>query len=338
MVGESRPPPPVQDDPIDLAFAFLEAVPYATVEDRLAVRTGRFGMSLGSGRLVATRASPNIPFRFDGFEALYSHRDWKATAFLARSVKDVSGFEVNDHSTPFWGLYATGWLDASRTLGVDLYYLGIRREDGKYASGSGDEHRHTVGVREFGALQHWDWNAEQVLQFGRFAGDPILAWTASIDAGHTWELTWAPRLGAKLDITSGDREESHHRLETFDALFFKSGYFNDASLIRPQNIIDVHPNLALHFTKSVSADGGVDVFWRYSKSDAVYAVPGFVALPADNRGSAYVGTALDANFQWQLDRHLIAQASYVHFFVGDYPERAMADDVDYGSTTLTFIF
>ena len=131
---------------------------------------------------TGTRAAPNIPFRFDGFELLYSHLDWKATAFLTRPAKDSGAFDGDDHSTAFWGVYGTGWLAASRALGVDLYYLGIRRKNGKYASGSGDEHRHSFGAREFGHWQNWDWDAEEVLQFGRFHGDPILAWTASLDA------------------------------------------------------------------------------------------------------------------------------------------------------------
>ena len=338
IAGQSRPAPPVQNDPIDLQAAFVDLVPYVTSEDRLTLRAGRFAMSLGSGRLVATRAAPNIPFRFDGFELLYSHLDWKATAFLTRPAKDSGAFDGDDHSTAFGGVYLTGWLAASRALGVDLYYLGIRRKNGKYASGSGDEHRHSFGAREFGQWQHWDWDAEEVLQFGRFHGDPILAWTASIDAGHTWELPWKPRLGAKLDVASGDRDAKDHHLGTFDALFFKSGYFNDASLIRPQNVIDVHPKLALQLSESVSADSSVDVFWRYSRSDAVYAVPGPVALRADEGASAYVGTAVDVNMEWRLDRHLSVQASYVHFFVGDYPERVGGRDVDFGSTTLSFLF
>src|SRR5579859_3080034 len=71
MEGETPPAPPVQKDPIDLQFAFLDIVPYLTDDERLTLRAGRFGMSFGSGRLVATRAAPNIPFRFDGFEGIY---------------------------------------------------------------------------------------------------------------------------------------------------------------------------------------------------------------------------------------------------------------------------
>src|SRR5262249_27496179 len=68
--GETHKPPPVQQNPYDLQFAFLELVPWLTEDQRFALRVGRFGMSFGAGRLVATRAAPNIPFRFDGLEAL----------------------------------------------------------------------------------------------------------------------------------------------------------------------------------------------------------------------------------------------------------------------------
>src|SRR5512140_289356 len=73
--GENPPASPVQNDPIDLQFAFADVVPYLADDESLTLRGGRFGMSLGSGRLVATRAAPsapNIPFRFDGFEMLYA--------------------------------------------------------------------------------------------------------------------------------------------------------------------------------------------------------------------------------------------------------------------------
>ena len=38
--------------------------------------------------------------------------------------------------------------------------FGIHSEQGAYASGTGDEHRHSLGAREFGEWNSWDWNAE----------------------------------------------------------------------------------------------------------------------------------------------------------------------------------
>ncbi len=336
--GDSQPAPPVQQDPIDLQFAFLDMVPYLTEDESLTLRAGRFGMSFGSGRLVATRAAPNIPFRFDGFEAIYARPLWEATAFLTRPVEDTGGISGSDPGTAFWGLYLTHWFNAAQTLGVDLYYFGIHREHGAYASGTGDEHRHSLGAREFGEWNGWDWNAEQVLQVGTFGNESILAWTAALDSGYTWDAMWSPRLGLKAGITSGDHNPNNGRMETFDALYFKSGYFNDASLIRPQNIIGVHPNLALKPSRTVTVDGGANWFWRYSQNDAVYAVPGFVAVPALKTADSYVGTALDVNLTWQLQRHVSFQASYVQFFTGDYIHAAGGHDVDYVSTTIDFLF
>jgi len=336
--GESHTPPPVQQDPGNLQFAFVDLVPWLADDRRLTLRVGRFGMSFGAGRLVATRAAPNIPFRFDGFEALYSRPSWNVTAFLTQPVKDSGHIDSEDHSTTFWGIYATHYFDAPRTTGLDLYYLGIHNDHATYVSGTADEDRHSLGAREFGVWKHWDWDAEQVIQFGNFGSDSILAWTAALNAGYTWDAPFQPRLGLKAGGTSGDDNPNDGHLGTFDALFFKSGYFNDASLIRPQNIISVHPNFTVQPLPKVTVDGGASPFWRYSRNDAVYAVPGFVEIPALHNASSYVGTAFDANLTWQLQRHVNVQASYVHFLAGSYVHQAGGSDVDYFSTTITFLF
>jgi hypothetical protein len=338
MEGEVRPAPGAEEDPIDLEFAFLEVVPYLTDDERLTLRAGRFGMSFGAGRLVDTRPPLNIDFRFDGVEMLYARPFWQATAFLTQPVRDSGGFNGEDHSTTFWGLYTTHWFDAPHVFGLDLYYFGIHRKDGEYASGTGDEHRHTLGAREFGTWNHWDWNTEEALQAGSFGNDSILAWTASLDSGYTWQVAGQPRLGLKADVASGDHNSTNGTQGTFDALYFKSGYFNDASLLRPENIIDVHPNIGANPTRSVSVDGGGDVFWRYSREDAIYAVPGFVSIPALKTASAYVGTALDVNLEWRIQRHISFLASYVHFLSGDYVRAAGGHDVNYVSTTVSFRF
>jgi hypothetical protein len=336
--GESQTPPPIQQDPGDLQFAFVDVLPWLTDDQRLTLRAGRFGMSFGAGRLVATRAAPNIPFRFDGFETLFSRPSWDATAFLTQPVKDSGHIDSEDHSTTFWGLYVTRYFDAPRTTGLDLYYLGIHNDQATYASGTAEEDRHSLGAREFGVWKQWDWDAEQVIQFGNFGNDSILAWTAAINGGYTWNVPFQPRLGIKTGIVSGDHDPHDGRLETFDPLFFKSGYFNDASLIRPSNLIGVHPNLGLQLTRSLSIDGGADWFWRYSRNDAVYGVPGSIAVPALSNAPSYIGTALDVNLNWQIQRHISFQASYVHFLTGDYIHQAGGQDVDYFSTTITFLF
>jgi hypothetical protein len=336
--GETPPAPKVQDDPIDLLFAFADVVTYLTDDRRLTLRAGRFGMFFGSGRLVATRAAPNIPFRFEGTELIYDQPLWEATGFLTRPVEDTGGISGVNPGIAFWGLYVTHWFDSRHTLGVDGYYLGYSNDHATYASGTGNENRHSFGTRVFGSKNQWDWNDEAVVQVGTFGDESILAWTASMDSGYTWDVKFQPRLGLKVDVASGDTNQKDGQLGTFNALFFKSGYFNDASLIRPANLIDVHPNLSVSLTRTLSVNGGADVFWRYSQHDAIYAPPGNVEIPALNSNSAYVSTALDVNLEWRIQRHLSFGASYVHFFTGNYVESAGGHEVNYVSTTLTFIF
>ena len=91
-------------------------------------------------------------------------------------------------------------------------------------------------------------------------------------------------------------------------------------------------------TPTVSVNGGADVFWRFSRSDAIYAPPGYVEIPPSHAGSAFVATALDVNIEWHIQRHLTFGASYVHFFTGGYVHAAGGSDVNYLSTTLSFQF
>src|SRR6266436_9567871 len=44
IAGESQPAPPVQDDNIDLQFAFVDVVPWLADGERFTLRVGRFGM------------------------------------------------------------------------------------------------------------------------------------------------------------------------------------------------------------------------------------------------------------------------------------------------------
>ena len=338
VAGASTPPPLTENDPIDLEFAFIDLVPYLTDDARLTVRTGRFGMYFGSGRLVAPRDSTNIPQRFDGVETIYSLRFWEATAFLTQPVADSGGLSGADHATTFWGLYLTHWFDKPHNDGLDVYYLGIHNKAGSYASGTGDEHRQSFGVREFGEWKQWDWNTEVVAQSGTFGNQSIRAWTASEDSGYTFDAKGQPRLGLRADVASGDSHPSGGPQGTFDPLYFKSPYFNDASMIRPANIIDVHPNASVNLTPTMSVNGGVDVIWRYSNKDAIYGPPGNVEVPALQTGTNYATTAVDVNLNWQIQQHISFGASYVHFFTGSYIHEAGGRDVDYVSTTVSFLF
>jgi hypothetical protein len=240
--------------------------------------------------------------------------------------------------TTFWGLYLTHWFDARREVGLDLYYLGIANKPARYASATADENRQSFGSRFFGRKGRWEWNVEDVVQFGTFGDESILAWTLSSAVRYNFKATFQPQLGLRADVASGNNGAHEGQRGTFNALYPNPEYFNNASLIRPANLMDVHPYILAHFTRTVSANGGVDVFWRYSASDAVYAPSGNVSVPASNGGSAYIATAVDANLQWNIQRHITFNTSFVHFFTGSYIHGVGGRDVNYASATVTFLF
>src|SRR5262249_7267036 len=157
-----------------------------------------------------------------------------------------------------------------------------------------------------------------------------LAWTVASSQGYTVEtLPWSPRLGLQADVASGDTHAGGSgTFGTFNPLFFKAGYFNDASLIRPSNVVDVHPTIQVHPNELVMVTVGSDVLWRYTTKDGIYGPPGNLELPPGG-SSRYVATTADVSAQWQLNRHVTLIASYSHFFTGSYVAHAKGGDVDF---------
>lgn len=326
-------------NPLELQQAFADYTFGDPTQNgtRLTLRGGRFGMTFGSGRLVATRSAPNIPFKFDGFETIGSMNGTsKIYTFITHPDRDDKHeLDPPDHAQMFDGVYTSTPLGGPLNTSIDLYYLGYRNERARYVDGTGVEDRHTVGTRLFGKVSGWDYDIEPVVQFGEVGNNDIRAWTIATDGGYSFaDALWKPRIGTKFDIASGDSKRGDGKIESFNPLFFKAGYFNDASLLRPSNIVDIHPSVQLQPGDATTVTLGSDVIWRYSTQDGIYSPGGGITLPAG--GSPYVGTSAEAAIQYQLDRHIVLTGSYVHLFSSDYVKSAGGGDVDYLATWVTF--
>lgn len=338
--GESKPA--VNQDPINLQQAFGDYTFGNPTPNgnRFTLRGGRFEMTYGSGRLVATRAGPNVFYKFDGVQFIASSNGTtKLYGFATHPVVEKkSSFDSADYSQAFWGLYGTMPVGGPLNTTLDLYYLGFHNENARYVDATGEEDRHTVGTRVSGKTNGWDYDIEPVLQFGTVGNKDIRAWTFASDSGYTFAHSpWTPRVGAKFDVASGDNNRGNGTLGTFNPLYFKAGYFNDAVLLRPANIIDIHPNLQLQPNDSTTLTFGSDVVWRYSNQDAIYGLAGNVTLPA-GLGSNYVGTTAEAAIQYSFNRHLVLTASYVYMFTGSYVAKAGGGDVNFFATWLEFLW
>ncbi|HSI44091.1 MAG TPA: alginate export family protein [Methylotenera sp.] len=332
----------VNQNPLDLQQAFVD---YTFGEptpngERETVRLGRFSMTYGSGRLIAARSGPNTQLKFDGAQFVYSKDgNKKLYAFATRPVKeDRYDFDEANQAQSFSGIYASWPLNQAANTTLDAYFLDYRNDEAAYVGAKGSEDRQTYGVRWSGKNGHWDYDWEAVAQLGEVGNKDIRAWTLATDTGYTFKETkWQSRVGLKADVASGDSNKNDGKLETFNPLFFKANYFNDAAFFRPANLADVHLTLQLQPRDDITVTIGTDSIWRHKEQDALYGVAGNVLLPATHP-SKYVGTTAEAALQWKVDRHLIATASYVHMFTSSQVDDAGGKDIDYLATWISFIW
>jgi len=312
-------PPATQLDRLDLQQGYGELnLPIPT--GKLMLRGGRQEMSFGSSRLVSVRESPNVRRAFDGIRAAWiASPEARIDAFLVRPVLPLTGL-FDDRSDPgqaFWGVYGTSPVPGIPTLKADLYYLGLNRENARFAQGTADEHRHTVGTRLFGKASGFDWNVEAALQFGRFGRSDIRAWTVSGEFGYTFtDLLFAPRLGFNADAISGDGNLRDNTLGTFNPLFPKLPYFSEANLTAPANLIDIQPNITLTLLPKVKLTVGWNPLWKQAKADAFYG-PAITPVPRTAGGAGrYLGHQISTTLEWTPTEHLTLGGTYVAYEPG----------------------
>lgn len=351
VAGEEFAKPGNQDNLLDLQQGFGEVIfgdnrAEALKAGRTAfsLRAGRQEMGFGSYRLVTTRDPTNSRLAFDGIRSTLNVQQVTIDAFLTRPVDHKIGLfnDGEDDNTTFWGVYSTVPLRPDRSLVVDVYYLGLNREATRFASGIGDELRHSLGTRLGGRAHGWDHDTELVFQFGTFDqptdSQDILAWTVASNTGYTWErAAWKPRAGVKLNVASGDEDPDDDRLGTFNPLFPRNNYFSDANLLAPYNFFDIHPTLTVRPTAALTVTLGWDAFFRFSTDDAVFSPTGIV-IPATASEERFVGSTLSLFTEYAINRHLTLSFSYAHFFRGDVVEDAGGSDVDFAGVWMTAKF
>ena len=320
ITGEAGEPSPTQKDQLDFLQGFGElTLPWS--EGQFSTRLGRQEMSFGSSRLVSVRESPNIRRSFDGVRVSWSRDDnERIDAFLTRPVAPATG-TFNDSSDPsqiFWGVYATTDVPGIADLKADFYDLGLDRENARFAQGTADEERHTIGTRLFGNRNAFDWNVEAAYQFGTFGTGDIDAWTMSADIGYTLsDVLFSPRLGLNADIISGDRDLHDQTLGTFNPLFPKLPYFSEANLVAPSNLIDFQPNVTFQLPHNVELNIGWNPLWKEAEADSFYVPPFSPAKGTSGGSGRFIGQQISATAGWQVSDHLNLNGTYVHYSPGE---------------------
>jgi alginate export protein len=338
--GRAGGPRPPDEDKLDVHEAFLDV---RLGEKKTGIiRVGRREYALGSQRLVAVRAGLNVRQSFDGVSVIAAPGQWRLEAFLTRPVRTDEGVfdDDPDHTRTFWGVYATGPLRLFEHAGIDVYYMGLDRKLARYEQGTASELRETVGARLFRRPPPWDYNFEVVYQWGRFGPGSIRAWTFASDTGFTLrEAAWHPRFGLKADVTSGDQDALEPTLQSFNPLFPKGAYFSDNQLIGPVNHIDLHLSVDLQPLRQVTVSPSWLFFWRQSRNDGLYGVPGNLIRPVRGATARYVGSQPAVMLTVGVGRHLTVGVDWEYFIAGPFlRESGPASNVTYLGSWVTFVF
>ncbi len=318
--GKVETPSPVDENQLDLHQGFVDVVLPFKKSKAITVRVGRQELLYGSQRLVAVRDGPNNRQSFDAIKLLYSHNSWKADLFFSHYVRSKQkifddGFNKN---TKFWGAYLVK-NKVSILRNIDLYYFGLWRKNVRFDDGVGKELRHSMGSRIWGNKNSWRYDIEGLFQFGDFADKKISAWTFSVNTGYKFtNVKFKPEAGIKTEFISGDAKYGDNKLQTFNPLFPRGGYFGLVSLIGPANLFDVHPSLMFDLTSKLFLNMDYDIFWRYSKNDGIYGPNVALIYSGINSNHKYVGRQYSTDLVYTPNNFLYFRGEFTWFKAGEY--------------------
>ena len=315
-VGRAGGPRGSDEDRLDLHQAFVD-VSFGPV----TVRAGRQELVFGTQRLISIRDGPNVRQAFDGGTVVLQRGRWRTDGFATRYVSTETGVfdDSPDTGRSLWGVYAVRSLAPDQGKGVDLYYLGYRRNAATFDQGQGREIRHSWGARLWQTSGAVDYNFEAIVQTGHLDDATIRAWGIASDTGHRIETAPArPRLALRADITSGDQDRNDDRLGTFNPLFPRGGYFGLIASAGPSNEMDLHPLVMVNPRDDLTVTTGWLFFWRHRIDDGIYTTSGSLLRSAAGTRSRFVGHSPGVEAQWQVTQRLSVQGNASLFTAGPF--------------------
>jgi len=317
--GSKYGPSPVDEDQLAVQNLFAEYRILKDSSNKLAVRLGRQGINYGSGRLISVREGTTVRQYFTGAKLMYATKRFSLDAFVLEA--DEINFGVFDnrpsHQANLWGAYSN--LNIQKGGNFDFYYLGIRRDNAEFEEGIAKEVRHTLATRYWKSGGGFIYNVEAAYQFGNFGNGHINAWTMALEFGYTFEKTrFKPTINLRNDYISGDQKAGDGKLQTFNPLYPKGGYFGFNPLIGPSNLIDLHPYLTLSLTDKLNIQADVVFNWRYSVNDGIYRPSGNFNTSGSLSNHRFIGTTYLLSADYTFNNNLSLSFGGQYFSVGDF--------------------
>ena len=339
-IGVVGGPGPVDRTGIDLMQAYAQLNLPLGSQTTLGVRGGRTLIALGSERLVGKRYGPNVPQPFDGLQLSLVHGPARLDIIRAWAAEIGPG--DFDDGSPRRRRLRSAYLTAEPVpdLHVDLYWIGYADRAARFGGIQGREERDTFGVRLFGQHERLAWNWETMIQRGRFAGQPIRAWSQATETTiRLPQAPLAPQVRLRANIASGDRSPADRRLGTFNAMFPKGRYFGELTPLGPRNILNLNPGLILDPGGGMQVEINLASFWRASRFDGIYDLSGRELRSAGPVRARHVGNLAELSLSAEIGHGLSVAASAGAFSAGRFIRRSgPSGTILMAGTEITFRF
>lgn len=315
----------------------------------VTIRPGRQELVFGKQRLVSPLDWVNTRRTWDGIAAIVDGSDWSISPFWTQFAP-VKKYDFNSsrQSIQFFGIHASGRIP-SAALAVDLYWLGLGRDNAAFNGTAGREDRQTLGGRLFGKLgeTHFDIDVEGAYQLGEVGAGDISAFMVASQLGYVLpgDLAGEPRVFIGFDYASGD-DSPGGDVNTFNQLFpLGHAFYGYIDAVGRQNAVDASAGISLTPLAIIESFEKLSItlhfhyFWRASDKDALYDAGGAVARGGTAGRSRDLGAEVDLLFKYPVNRHLVFLGGYSHFFPGDFIQQSGPDEgIDFVYLQLAFTF
>ncbi len=353
--GDDRNPNFESDGIADLHQAYFTLGNHK--EFPLSLKVGRQELSYGDERLVGAFAWNNIGRVFDAAKLRWQNEWFAAEAFTSKIVlPDDNSFNVWNDYNLFSGLHLST-KKVPKTL-TELYFFA--RNDGIGSASAQNPvsfppfqvaapvardiytlgGRMKSGTNEFG---RFDFTVEGAYQFGNWkatlAGERQAheAFAFMGNAGYTFDDAYGkPRVALEYAYASGDGDPTDSRHGTFDNLYpTNHKFYGYADYLSWQNLHDVRSIFQIkpHPQLSLALEG--HLFWLADTADSLYNVGGAARAGGGvgtgtgfNRNPSYdgfVGGEIDVIAGYAVNKFILLEAGYGHFFTGKYIDQTWAN-------------
>ena len=330
-ISETRIPN-IFADQLDFHQAYLDVASPSPGPVRASVRIGRQKLVYGSQRMVSPLEWVNTARVFDGVRVRVGAGPGREVDAFATRLVPVTPTGFNDHgptgsrmfNSQLHGVYYT---DASLVpAGIVEGYWLLRR------AASLADAVHTVGTRVETRHGPWAFDGEVAAQSGSYGGLDHRASLVHVGGSYATALPGRLKLGAALNLGSGDDDPADRVHRTFDQLYpLGHAYYGYMDLFALQNLrnaeVTVEAALPRRTTLRVALQ---DFALAAPGTDAWYNVGGAVVHRA--AASSHVGNEVDVTLRLPAGP-VGLEIGYGRFFGGAYLR-----DADFSEDTADFFY